>query len=1108
MKNPTPFGKYCLLERISVGGMAEVFRAKTFGVQGFSKRIAIKRILPNMAEDSEFVTMFIDEAKIAAQLNHSNICQIYELGKIGKFHYIAMEHIHGKNLLQLQNRFRKDGQFMPPYMAAYIIQKVCEGLDYAHRKKDHNLVDLSLVHRDVSPQNVIVSFDGEVKIIDFGIAKAASRSTRTQVGVLKGKFGYMSPEQVRGLALDHRSDIFATGTVTHEILTGQRLFNAESDFATLEQVRKVDIDSPRAINPDIPEELERITLKALTRDRDHRYQWCRELAEDVARFLQNYRAGYSAKDLADWMRATYAEELEAEKEKLEFFATIRSQEDLLALQPQPHPMPDADDGGARDPNEIEEEATAVFAYDPSGSEVDALAMTPPPHDVQALRDLLDSDVTVQMDDDDDDDDDDEAALATPALGDASEMATEAVQAVSEEEYARIMADASAHFGRGNIPLETMPPPATGRAMLAPTHLPPGAEGSPPPVSAAAPTAELAAAEGGATTVETAAVDASLTASSVPFAMTTPLEQLPASIQASMDLVAGTMNLSLDELEFVRGRPSAGDAGLGPLQGGARVASTAAGTAPPTAGDSSDSAPTPSDPLLSSGAATAALADTDSLQAVRRSALADPARPGSATGTPPSGVTTPTGERALGLADTPPSGLIAVTPPPSQVTTPPPAIAALPAIGKEHAVRLEVDDPELSALHDGPETPFPLRPPAPSPAPAAAGPNPTAQQGPDPSAQAAKPRTGAGGSGLGIVVGVVVAVVVVALGVGAWFLGLRPLVQRWTRGAATLEVSVPRPDAVRSVRVLLDGEEVGVAIPLRLEELEAGPHRLRIETERFEPYDVDLTLEDEGVLAHEATLTPKAEVFGTLHIRLQPGGPARIDTGAGQQVDVPAGEKGATLSLNPGQEFEVVISGPEVITVRRKMTLDFEEERTEDVVLQPYRGRITLSSTPARARVFINGRPAGRTPFDKTDLDPAVAYAIEVRHRGRETWAHTVRFDGDHPTFEQELTLSRPEPEAPSEPAAPPEDSEAAPTPEAAAGGFLTISAATPIGEEVWIDGEKTGRRTPITSVSKLELSGGEHTLTLKLGSRSATVRLDIKPGETFHVRKKRLRSNP
>jgi hypothetical protein len=302
--------------------MAEVFKAKSFGVEGFEKILAIKRILPSMAEDQEFIEMFIDEAKIAGQLSHANICQIFELGRIGDSHFIAMEYVWGKDLLQIQNRFRRQRQTVPAVMAAFCASKICEGLDYAHRRKDAQAKPLGIIHRDVSPQNVLVSYEGEVKMIDFGIAKAVGRSSRTQAGVLKGKFGYMSPEQVRGLPIDRRSDVFAIGTILHELLTGERLFVADSDFATLEKVRNVDIRSPRALNPLVPEVLDRIVMRALAKNPDERYLWANELQEELQAFLMLEEPVFTAKQLAQWMKETFAAELKREQGLLETYKRV------------------------------------------------------------------------------------------------------------------------------------------------------------------------------------------------------------------------------------------------------------------------------------------------------------------------------------------------------------------------------------------------------------------------------------------------------------------------------------------------------------------------------------------------------------------------------------------------------------------------------------------------------------------------------------------------------------------------------------------------------------------------------------------------------------------
>ncbi len=333
VRQPVPFGKYLLLDRISVGGMAEVFRAKSYGVEGFEKVIAIKRILPAMGEDKDFIKMFIDEAKIAGQLSHANICQIFELGKITGSHFIAMEYIWGKDLLQIQNRLRKVGQVMPVGMACYVISKVCEGLDYAHRKKDAMGRPLEIIHRDCSPQNVLVSYEGEVKIIDFGIARAASRSSRTNAGVLKGKFGYMSPEQVRGLPLDHRSDLFALGTCFYESLTGERLFLGESDFSTLEKVRNADVRPPSQLNQNIPPEVEALVMRALARDPKTRFESGAEMHAELQAFLTRQSVPFTSKSLADWLRSAFRDDLDREKQQMEDYKRV-GRDGLIAGEPQ------------------------------------------------------------------------------------------------------------------------------------------------------------------------------------------------------------------------------------------------------------------------------------------------------------------------------------------------------------------------------------------------------------------------------------------------------------------------------------------------------------------------------------------------------------------------------------------------------------------------------------------------------------------------------------------------------------------------------------------------------------------------------------------------------
>ncbi|MGE5183980.1 MAG: protein kinase domain-containing protein [Acidobacteriota bacterium] len=366
MKKPTPFGKYYLLERINVGGMAEVFRAKAFGVEGFERLVAVKRILANIAEDKEFIRMFIDEAKLAVQLNHANIAQIFDLGVVDGAYYIALEHVHGRDLRAMFDRCRQLGEPMPVSQACFVVMKVCEGLDYAHNKRDASGRELHLVHRDVSPQNILVSFEGEVKLIDFGIAKAAGKGSKTQAGILKGKFGYMSPEQVRGIPIDRRSDVFSCGIVLYELLTGERLFVGESDFSTLEKVRNVEILPPSTYNRRIPDELERIVLKALAKDPEDRYQNAIDLHDELQAFVYTAGEFYSRKDLAGWMKKTFGREIDEESAKLEGYRQLKPPPELA-------PQPVATARGTRPP-----QATATAPIRKSTEAMRAVGATKPP----------------------------------------------------------------------------------------------------------------------------------------------------------------------------------------------------------------------------------------------------------------------------------------------------------------------------------------------------------------------------------------------------------------------------------------------------------------------------------------------------------------------------------------------------------------------------------------------------------------------------------------------------------------------------------------------------------------------------------------------------------
>lgn len=332
MERPILFGNYCLLERVSIGGMAEVFRAKPLNAPDGRRYLALKRILPHLAEDDEFIKMFIDEARLTVQLRHPNIVQIYELGQFHSSYYILMEFIAGHDLLALQKMYRRERTVMDVAQACFIVSQIARGMDYAHRRHDENGQPLGIIHRDISPQNVLVSYDGEVKVIDFGIAKAAVQSTHTQVGVLKGKFGYMSPEQVRGLVIDQRSDVFAMGTLFWELLTNRRLFRGENEFDTLQMIRDPKVEPPSTLNELIPPEVDAIVMRSLAGDRDQRYGWASELADALDGYLATLARPFDAQALGAWMASAFEENYVREQQKHSEFQQIRTAQDVLRLR--------------------------------------------------------------------------------------------------------------------------------------------------------------------------------------------------------------------------------------------------------------------------------------------------------------------------------------------------------------------------------------------------------------------------------------------------------------------------------------------------------------------------------------------------------------------------------------------------------------------------------------------------------------------------------------------------------------------------------------------------------------------------------------------------------
>ena len=298
---PSQFGRYTLIERLAVGGMAEVFRAKIVSSHGFEKIIVIKRILPHLAADPSFVAMFIDEAKLMAQLTHPKVVQLLDFGDVGGQYFMALEYIDGNDALALLRSAAQKKVRVPVHLVVYVIAEILDALDYAHTVTDLGGRSLNIVHRDISPSNIFIARHGEVKLGDFGIAHASDREADTQAGTLKGKYGYMSPEQVVGGALDGRSDLFAVGIVLAESFMGRRLFTAPNDLDVLLMVRDARIDHLDKYGHDVPPELAGIVRKALRRDVTQRYQTAAEFRDDLADYLFSVGVRVGPADLRGFM---------------------------------------------------------------------------------------------------------------------------------------------------------------------------------------------------------------------------------------------------------------------------------------------------------------------------------------------------------------------------------------------------------------------------------------------------------------------------------------------------------------------------------------------------------------------------------------------------------------------------------------------------------------------------------------------------------------------------------------------------------------------------------------------------------------------------------------
>ena len=307
--------RYRVVERLAAGGMAEVFVGDAMSVQGFKKRVAIKRVLPHLASNENFIGMFLDEARLGARMNHANIVSVLDIGAADNTYFIVMEYVDGANLKTIIEVLLKQGRPVPMKEAVYIAMEACRGLSYAHELCDDDGNDLDIVHRDISPPNILISKRGEVKLADFGLAKATSQLENTDPGVVKGKFSYLSPEAARGEEVDCRSDIFATGILLYELLVGKRLFDGDTDYKTVQLVRQAQVPSLTAQNPEVTPELEAIVRKALHKDASERFQRAEDLGDAIAQYLFSRGLKVTSRDIEQLIARCLSERQRSKPQK-------------------------------------------------------------------------------------------------------------------------------------------------------------------------------------------------------------------------------------------------------------------------------------------------------------------------------------------------------------------------------------------------------------------------------------------------------------------------------------------------------------------------------------------------------------------------------------------------------------------------------------------------------------------------------------------------------------------------------------------------------------------------------------------------------------------------
>jgi eukaryotic-like serine/threonine-protein kinase len=316
MQFPLPFGAYTLLSRLGHGGMAEVFLARKAGPGGFSKLVVIKRILPHLSREPEFVQMFLDEARLAARLEHPNVVQIFDMGQQDGAYFLAMEYLGGETVSGMARRAKNTNSPLGASISARVIAEACEGLHYAHEFKEIDGTPLGIVHRDASPQNIFVTYDGRVKVLDFGVAKVATKLAQTRTGTVKGKISYMSPEQCRGDPLDRRSDIFALGIVLFEMVAGRRMFKEDNEFSMLKKIGSGDFPRPIQLAVDAPRGLMAVCERAMAVDPKDRYATAREMHGEIESYLRSAQIEVGPEQVAEKMNALFSNDIEFRKQLL------------------------------------------------------------------------------------------------------------------------------------------------------------------------------------------------------------------------------------------------------------------------------------------------------------------------------------------------------------------------------------------------------------------------------------------------------------------------------------------------------------------------------------------------------------------------------------------------------------------------------------------------------------------------------------------------------------------------------------------------------------------------------------------------------------------------